>query len=213
MVRVISTDNILIANGGTGNTSATAYSLICGGTTTTGAFQGVADVATGQVLVSGGVSALPAFSSTPTLTSVTFGAGTALSTYAEGTFNPTIAGASTAGTTTYTLQSARYVKIGKLVWIQGYVTWTAATGTGVIQVGGLPFTIDSASSAPHYPAISIDSNLAIATATWVFGRADNGNTYFSIFGSIQSTGVGVNSSLAANTNNTIQFSGMYIATT
>lgn len=51
-----------IANGGTNKTSFTAYAIICGGTTTTGALQSVASLGTaGQPLLSGGAGALPAF--------------------------------------------------------------------------------------------------------------------------------------------------------
>jgi hypothetical protein len=49
-----------VAGGGTGDTSFTAYSVICGGTTSTGALQNVSGVGTsGQVLTSNGASALP----------------------------------------------------------------------------------------------------------------------------------------------------------
>lgn len=52
----------VVAGGGTGLTSTTAYSVLCGGTTTTGALQSVASVGTtGQVLTSNGASALPTF--------------------------------------------------------------------------------------------------------------------------------------------------------
>ncbi len=52
----------LVAGGGTGFTSATAYAVICGGTTTTGAFQPLAALgASGTVLTSNGASALPSF--------------------------------------------------------------------------------------------------------------------------------------------------------
>jgi hypothetical protein len=61
--------------GGTGNASLTAYSLICGGTTTTGALQEIAPVATGKVLVSGGTSALPLFTSNPTVGLLTIDTG------------------------------------------------------------------------------------------------------------------------------------------
>ena len=55
--------------GGTGNTTFTAYSIICAGTTATGAFQNVVGVGTaGQVLVSGGASALPAWTTLPDAT-------------------------------------------------------------------------------------------------------------------------------------------------
>jgi hypothetical protein len=50
----------VVAGGGTGDTSFTAYSVICGGTTSTGALQNVSGVgSSGQVLTSNGASALP----------------------------------------------------------------------------------------------------------------------------------------------------------
>src|ERR1700678_2371845 len=49
-----------VAGGGTGDTSFTAYSVITGGTTSTGALQSVSGVGTsGQVLTSNGPAALP----------------------------------------------------------------------------------------------------------------------------------------------------------
>lgn len=51
-----------VVNGGTGNTSATAYAVQCGGTTSTANHQSIASVGTaGQVLVSNGAGALPSF--------------------------------------------------------------------------------------------------------------------------------------------------------
>lgn len=53
---------IPVADGGTGNASATAYAVLCGGTTSTGAHQSIASVGTsGQVLTSNGAGALPTF--------------------------------------------------------------------------------------------------------------------------------------------------------
>lgn len=53
-----------VADGGTGRTSATAYGVLCGGTTSTGAHQSIASVGTsGQLLTSNGASALPTFQS------------------------------------------------------------------------------------------------------------------------------------------------------
>ena len=52
----------VVAGGGTGATSFTAYSVITGGTTSTGALQNVSGVGTtGQVLTSNGASALPSW--------------------------------------------------------------------------------------------------------------------------------------------------------
>lgn len=58
----------VVAGGGTGNTTFTAYSVICAGTTATGAFQNVSGVGTAnQVLVSNGASALPTWQAVPGL--------------------------------------------------------------------------------------------------------------------------------------------------
>lgn len=52
----------VVAGGGTGLTSATAYAVLCGGTTSTNPFQSIASVGTsGQVLTSNGAAALPTF--------------------------------------------------------------------------------------------------------------------------------------------------------
>jgi len=63
-----------------------------------------------------------------------------LDDYEEGTFTPTIVGTSTAGTGTYTTQVGTYTKIGRLVHAKVALTWTAHTGTGNLQINGLPFT-------------------------------------------------------------------------
>lgn len=54
--------DVVVADGGTGVSSATAYAVLCGGTTSTGALQSIASVGTsGQVLTSNGAGALPTF--------------------------------------------------------------------------------------------------------------------------------------------------------
>lgn len=54
--------DIAVADGGTGRSSHTAYAVLCGGTTSTGAQQSIASVGTsGQVLTSNGAGALPTF--------------------------------------------------------------------------------------------------------------------------------------------------------
>lgn len=56
------TNALTVANGGTGLATATAYAVLCGGTTATGAHQSIASVGTsGQALTSNGVGALPTF--------------------------------------------------------------------------------------------------------------------------------------------------------
>jgi hypothetical protein len=56
------TGTLPVANGGTGATTQTAYAVLAGGTTSTGAYQSIASVGTaGQVLTSNGAGALPTF--------------------------------------------------------------------------------------------------------------------------------------------------------
>lgn len=58
--------DVPVSDGGTGVSALTAYAVICGGTTSTGAVQCIAGVGTaGQVLTSNGAGALPTFQ-TPT---------------------------------------------------------------------------------------------------------------------------------------------------
>lgn len=57
---------VVVSNGGTGDTSLTAYAVLCGGTTTTGAVQSIASVGTsGQLLTSNGAGALPTMQAAP----------------------------------------------------------------------------------------------------------------------------------------------------
>ena len=74
-----------------------------------------------------------------------------LDDYEEGTWTPTIYGSSTAGTGTYDKQDARYIKIGGAVSFVFDLLWTAHTGTGDMNVAGLPFTVNvHAAIAPGY---------------------------------------------------------------
>ncbi len=51
--------NVEVEHGGTGNSSATPYAVLCGGTTSIGALQSVAGGSSGQVLTYNGTGALP----------------------------------------------------------------------------------------------------------------------------------------------------------
>jgi hypothetical protein len=100
--------------------------------------------ATGTLVITG---------TTPTLNGITFPAtqvpsadANTLDDYEEGTWTPVVAGSSTAGTGTYTLQEGVYTKIGNMVIVNCGVTWTAHTGTGDLTITGLPFTSSSANT-------------------------------------------------------------------
>jgi hypothetical protein len=70
-----------------------------------------------------------------------------LDDYEEGTFTPIIVGGTTAGTATYTSQTGQYTKIGNRVLISIRIGYNSGTGTGTLNIGGLPFTTDSAGAS------------------------------------------------------------------
>lgn len=76
-----------------------------------------------------------------------------LDDYEEGTWTPTIVGATVAGEGTYSIQDGRYVKIGRMVYIQARMEWSAHTGTGAMRIGGLPFAVSSNASTPAIPVV------------------------------------------------------------
>jgi len=71
-----------------------------------------------------------------------------LDDYEEKSFTPTIFGSSTPGTGTYTTQVGTSTKIGNRVYFELTVAWSAHTGTGDLNVGGLPYAAASGTSPP-----------------------------------------------------------------
>jgi hypothetical protein len=75
---------IAVPFGGTDKTSFTAYAVICGGTTSTGALQSVASVgALGEILTSNGPGALPTFQASPGSGTVSPGLANQIAYYAS----------------------------------------------------------------------------------------------------------------------------------
>lgn len=159
------TGTLGVTNGGTGIASATAYALLAGGTTSTGAFQSLASVGTsGQVLTSNGAGALPTFQ-TPAgggVTTISFGStGLTPSTATSGAV--TVAGtlAVANGGTGSTTLTANSVMLGNgtsalsanmvapgangNVLTSNGTTWVsqAAGGGGVTSLNGQTGAIDN----------------------------------------------------------------------
>jgi hypothetical protein len=93
-----------------------------------------------------------------------------LDDYAEGTFTPTIIGLTTAGTATYANQNARYTKIGRQVFVEMFINWSAGSGTGDFAISGLPFTVSN--TPVTYPAANISRTNAFA---WTAGNVLSAN--------------------------------------
>jgi hypothetical protein len=129
-----------------------------------------------------------------------------LDDYEEGTFTPTIAGTTTAGTGTYSVQVGRYTKIGNRVLFQIAIVWSAHTGTGNMRVGGLPFTAVNVSNALP-PAASANGNLAL-TASNVMQASVISNTVQMAIDQVP-VGGGAITSVPIDTAASIYLSGQY----
>lgn len=82
---------------------------------------------------------------------------------AEGSWTPAIQGTGGQVGQVHSVQVGRWLKTGRLVFVQGRVTLTTlGTVTGSVQIGGLPFT--SENTAQNYAAASIAfwNNLSVA---------------------------------------------------
>ena len=130
------------------------------------AVSGIAVGADHSILM-GNSAADPAFttSGTPYVTGISFDSGSnTLSSYSTGTFSPTLQGATSGGSTTYIAQFGNYTRIGASVTCQIVVTATAATGTGNVTIGALPFTAKNGSANSWCAFLD-----ASAGSTWPVG--------------------------------------------
>jgi hypothetical protein len=101
-----------------------------------------------------------------------------LDDYEEGTFTPTLQGGTTAGTTTYLVQEGTYTKVGRQVTVSLYINASAATGTGGIFIGGLPF---SSVSGFYGAATVMVREYNWGSGTYLVAYMAGGLSYFEIF--------------------------------
>jgi hypothetical protein len=111
-----------------------------------------------------------------------------LDDYEEGTFTPTIVGRTTAGTATYNIQQARYTKIGNMVTAHVYIDWSSGTGTGGLDIGGLPFTSGSTSIYSFAIGGMAALNVAQVAGTYLVARVLSNATRIQIQSVTQASG-------------------------
>ena len=145
----------VVAGGGTGLTSFTAYELIAAGTTSTGNLQQVSGVGTsGQVLTSQGASALPQWANASSLLSIT-AVNNAASPYTVLTTDQYLKVDSTAGAVSILLPNAPTT--GRIINIKDSTAMAQANNITVTTVGG-SVNIDGATSYvmnTNYEAINL----------------------------------------------------------
>jgi hypothetical protein len=137
----------------------------------------------GSINASGGVLQLASGITFPATQSASTDANT-LDDYEEGTWSPTITNAAS-----YSTQVGRYVKIGKLVYINADIVCSYTnTGSTTVRIGGLPFVIENVTAM--YPVGTIfpvqgfnQSTLNIST------QGDVNASSVTLYTSTPSTGV------------------------
>jgi hypothetical protein len=114
-------------------------------------------------------------------TSIVFGSGSVLSSYEEGTWTPTVT-AQVGSITSYTVNSATYTKIGRVVVLNFDFTITN-NGTGSVAnlIGNLPFNVaggsnSSVGAAREIAVIGSEGVVAPFSTTQLF-LIDYKNTY------------------------------------
>ena len=130
-----------------------------------------------------------------------------LDAYEEGTFAPTIAGTTTAGTGTYTANYGVYHRVGRMVWMQMRIIWTALTGTGNLRIRNLPFTISTTNDPPvftvHHSNIALTANNTMNDAIGTTNTTD-------IVLKQAPVGGGASADIAVDTAGTVIVSGFYV---
>lgn len=168
------------------------------------------ETGTGAAVFAGAptITGIPVFTGIPSLTGgalsfpttqVPSAGANDLDDYEEGNFTPVVAGLTTAGAGTYSTQTGRYTKIGNIVCYAITLTWTAHTGTGNMQIQGLPFT-----AAQNTPSVLWVQNLTFAGA--IQSRVQNGTTNLSVE---TVTSGNPSASLAIDTAASISANGLY----
>jgi len=116
-----------VAGGGTGVATTTAYGILAGGTTATGAFQNIGTGTSAQVLTSNGAGALPTFQAASGVTTVGFG---------------------TTGLTPSGATSGAVTVAGTLAVANGGTGVTTSTGSGDNVLGTSPTLVTPALGTP-----------------------------------------------------------------
>ena len=105
----------------------------------------------------------------------------ALEDYEEGTWTPVVRGGTTAGTGTYSAQTGTYIKVGKQVTLNFDYEISAHTGSGPLEISGLPFASSSTSgyeTTGSCMATSFDfTNTPVNVSLYV----GNNRTYLNIY--------------------------------
>lgn len=181
------TGQLSVPRGGTGLTSAMAYAVLCGGTTSTGPFQSIASVGTtGQFLMSNGPGALPTFATVPGGGTVSAGLINQLAWYAAS--GDTVSGLATAANGVLITSAGSVPSIsstlpnGLSMGTPASLTLTNASGLPISGISGLGTGVASAL------AVNVGTSGSFVVNGGVLGTPSSG-TLTNCTGLIPSTGL------------------------
>jgi hypothetical protein len=121
-----------------------------------------------------------------------------LDDYQEASWTPTIVGSTTAGTGTYASgRFGRYTKIGNMITLWANLNWTGHTGTGNIEIGGLPENVVSLTDY-RSAGVAITNDIALTAGNLAAVRAADAGTTLQLIQ--QPTGGGLWSNVPMDTN-------------
>ena len=114
---------------------------------------------------------------------------TATTTLIEtGTFTPTIAGSTTAGTNTYSIQLGSYYKIGNRVFFDINLAMSAKDSNmlGNISIEGLPYISKGGSTAPGYSCnVGVIGRVSYGTKKEIGAVVMRGTNRINFYGAIE----------------------------
>jgi hypothetical protein len=156
---------------------------------------------------------------TPDFTGITLGGGAeALSAYDEGfvtnAWTPVVTFGGASVGQTYSLQRGIYLKIGKICFIVGNVTFTAkGSSTGQARITGLPFTAANISGVPVGSVVFeyIDNWNVVASTMHIGGQVGGGGAVINVFWeSVDNTTSTAPDNTHFNNNTGFGFSAWYL---
>ncbi len=128
-----------------------------------------------------------------------------LDDYEEGTFTPVIIGTTTTGAGTYSTNAGHYTKIGNRVMYNIWIQWTAHTGTGNMDLSGLPFAVNVNDASPAN--IYVGGTVSLTAGNILAGYATFGTSKIS-FRQLP-TGGGAGAAVPLDTSAQLFISGQY----
>ncbi len=175
-----------VPEGGTGVQTITNHGIILGQGTSP--IVATAVGATGTVLTGTGVD--PAFSATPSVTSITIASGTALGNFVETTWTPVLTLTNPGSSSIAQTPVARYTRIGNSVFFNFRIptgAFSLGSGSGNVIITGLPFASANVTDQNFYCTVLFQSVTFGAAVSWYTGEIVYNTSQINLMGNRTTT--------------------------